>query len=156
MTKQQADQAADDFFLDDLDTADQAELVITKLDGSPSGWKWFIAGPGHPQAVALSNRLNKEAFDRERAQEIARVNGKKWKGDDESADAALRRRVEMLAGRVIGWTPIKLTRGGDDYPYSPENCVELLLHSSRGPELIRQLSDFLTDSRSFTTRSAKG
>lgn len=151
MTKQQiADTTA--FDLDDLAAIDQAELEIKRRDGTPTGWKWTIAGPGHPQTVELSNRLSREAMARNKAQEVARVNGRKWKGDDETAEEALRRTAENLAGRVLGWTPIKF--GGQDYPFNQENVVALLMDRARGDTLVTQLGEFISDEKAFMKRSA--
>lgn len=150
MTK---DKAAADFDLDELAAIDQAEMEVRRRDGSPTGWKWFIAGPGHPQATALAERLGKEQLSRSKAQEMARVNGRKWKGEDESTDEVLRRVAEGLAGRVIGWTPIKFH--GEDYPFSHENAVKLLMDPARGDTLVSQITEFLGDERSFMKRSEK-
>lgn len=143
-----------EFDLDELAAIDQAELEIKRRDGSPTGWKWFIAGPGHPQAVELGNRLSKESLARHKAQEMARVNGKKWKGDDETADEALRRTAEAFAGRIIGWTSIKMN--GEPYPFSMENAIKLLMDPARGDTLLAQLTEFIGDERSFMKRSENG
>ena len=153
MTKQ-ATEAVAAFDLDELAAIDQAELEIKRRDGSPTGWKWFIAGPGHPQTVELSNRISRESLARQKAQEMARVNGKKWKGDDETADEVLRRTAETFAGRIIGWTPI--TMNGEPYPFSNENAVKLLMDPARGDTLISQLGEFIGDEKSFMKRSEIG
>jgi hypothetical protein len=141
------------FDLDDLAATDQAELEIKSRDGRPTGWKWTIAGPGHPKTIEIANRLSKDNFARSKAQEMARVNGKKWKGDDETPDEALQRTAETLAGRVLGWTPVSF--GGQPFPFSPENVVKLLLDPDRGDTLVNQLSDFYGDEKSFMKRSVK-
>lgn len=153
MTKQTEAPTVDDFDLDDLAAVDQTELVIRRRDGTPTNWKWIIAGPGHPQSIALGNRMKKDHVAREREQEAARVNGRKWKGDQETADEAYLRRIETLAERVIGWTPIKFN--GEDYPFSRENVVSLLMDPARGDTLVRQLSEFFDDEKSFMKRSEK-
>lgn len=142
------------FDLDDLAAIDQAELNIKRRDGTPTGWIWTIAGPGHPQTIALADKLTKEGFARSKAQEMARVNGKKWKGDDESAEQIVRRTAEALAGRVLGWT--KVDFGGEPYPCTPENIVAILLDPHRGDTLVTQLSEFIGDERSFMKRSENG
>lgn len=140
------------FDLNDLEAIDQATMEIHSRDGKPTGWIWTIAGPGHPQAIELSNRLGKERLARAKAQEMAQVNGRKWKGDDESPDEAMRRTAEMLVGRVLGWSPI--TMNGKDYPFTRDNAIALLMDPKRGDTLVSQLTDFLGDERSFMQRSA--
>jgi hypothetical protein len=142
------------FDLDDLAAIDQAELNIKRRDGAPTGWIWTIAGPGHPQTIALTEKLTKEGFARSKAQEMARVNGKKWKGDDDSADDIVKRTADALAGRVLGWTPV--TFHGKDYPCTKENVVAILLDPARGDTLVTQLAEFIADERSFMKRSGNG
>jgi hypothetical protein len=151
MTKQ-AEPVAD-FDLDSLAAIDQAELEICSRDGTPTGWKWMIAGPGHPQSIALSDRVTKENFSRHKMQEMARVNGRKWRGEDESADRVLRNAAENLADRVLGWTPVKFN--GQEYPFSRENVITLLMDPARGDTLVSQLTEFMSDERSFMKRSVK-
>jgi hypothetical protein len=142
------------FDLDELAAIDQAELNIKRRDGAPTGWVWTIAGPGHPQTIALADKLTKEGFARSKAQEMARVNGKKWKGDDDSADEVVRRTAEALAGRVLGWTEVALD--GKPYPCTKDNIVAILLDPARGDTLVTQLSEFISDERSFMKRSVNG
>lgn len=149
-----AEKGAPAFDLSDLDAVDQSEMEVCRRDGTPTGWKWFIAGPGHPQAVALRNRLNKEAIKKEREQEEARVNGRKYKADSDSPEDVFKRRVELIADRVVGWDPIKLN--GQDYPFSRENVIALLLDPNRGDTLITQVSEFLRNDEAFMKRSENG
>lgn len=142
------------FDLDELAAIDHAELNIKRRDGTPTGWVWTIAGPGHPQTIALADKLTKEGFARSKAQEMARVNGKKWKGDDESADEVVRRTAEALAGRVLGWTEVALD--GKPYLCTKDNIVAILLDPARGDTLVTQLSEFISDERSFMKRSVNG
>ena len=154
MTKQSAPEAIVDFDLDDLAAIDQTELEIKSRDGKPTGWKWFIAGPGHPQTIELSNRATKENFARAKSQEMARVNGKKWKGDEETAEEILRRSAENIVERILGWTPVKF--GGKEYPFTKENAVALLMDPTRGDTLVSQLTEFIGDEKAFMKRSVNG
>ncbi len=154
MTKHSAPDAVVDFDLDALAAIDQAELEIKSRDGNPTGWKWTIAGPGHPKTIELSNRATKENFAKAKAQEMARVNGRKWKGDDENADDALRQSAESIACRVLDWTPVKFS--GQDYPCTKENVVALLMDPKRGDTLVTQLTEFIGDERAFMKRSENG
>lgn len=153
MTKQQAE-AVVEFDLDALAAIDQAELEIKSRDGKPTGWKWTIAGPAHPVTIELSNRATKENFARAKAQEMARVNGRKWKGDEESADDVLRQSAANIADRVLGWTPVKFS--GQDYPCTKENVIALLMDPARGDTLVAQLTEFIGDERAFMKRSENG
>lgn len=142
------------FDLDDLAAIDQAELNIKSRDGNLTGWKWMIAGPGHPKTIALTDRLTKEGFNRAKGQEMARVNGKKWKGDDETAESMVRQTAEAMAGRVLGWSAVSFH--GKDYPCTTENVVAILLDPARGDTLVTQLTEFIADEKSFMKRSGNG
>lgn len=141
------------FDLDEITSVDQAEMVIRRPDGTPTPWVWIIAGPGHPNSIALEKRVTEEAIARNRAQESARVNGKKWKGDSESADELKRRSAGYNADRVLGWRPENITINGEPLPFSRENVVKVLMDPSRGGNIVRQLDDFFSDERSFSKRS---
>lgn len=108
MTKQEAAPAA--FDLSDLDSADDAVMEVY-ANGKPTGWLWTFAGPGHPKTIEQSNRLAKERLRREREQEAAMVNGRKWKPAEETVDDALSRNVQLVVDRLLGWSPIQV--GGE-------------------------------------------
>ena len=144
-----------EFDIDDIAAVDQAEMVIKRRDGTPTPWKWIIAGPGHPKSIALSERVTRENHARAKAQEQARVNGRKWKGDDETPEDALRRTAGIMADRVLGWVPESVTLGGEAFPFSRENVVKILMDPERGDTIVRQLDAFFDDERSFMKRSGK-
>lgn len=140
----------DDFDISDLDSADTAEMPVM-AKGKETGWKLIFAGPGHPKAIEQADRLATERLRRERAQEQARVNGKKWTAPEESVNALRERNIGIVADRLIGWSPVKI--GGEPYPFSPENARKLLSDPKKGA-LLAQALEFLSDDQAFTTRSA--
>lgn len=137
------------FDLSALDTADEAEMEVY-ANGHPTGWKLRFAGPGHPKSIEQSNRLAKERLRREREQEAAMVNGRKWKPPEETVEEALERNVNLVVDRLLGWSPIQM--GGKDYPFSPENARALLMDRRKG-QLLIQCLEFLGSENSFTPRS---
>ena len=149
MSDKQAAHAAS-FDLSELDTADEAEMEVYS-NGSPTGWRLRFAGPGHPKSIEQSNRLGRERLKREREQEAAQVNGRKWKPEPETVDEALERNVQIVIDRLLGWSPIQM--GGKDYPYTPENAKALFMDRRKSSLLIQAL-EFLGDERSFGMRSA--
>lgn len=140
-----------DFDIAELDAVDTAEMVV-HAGGRPTTWVWTFAGPGHPQAVALANKLSRERLRKEAEKEQAQVNGRKWKSEEESPEGLAKRNAEYVTDRLIGWSPVKFS--GQDYPFTRENAVKLLIDPKKGA-LAMQALEFLADQRSFTPRSSK-
>jgi hypothetical protein len=138
------------FDINDLDAIDQADMVIL-AKGRPTNWVWTFAGPGHPKAVALSNRLSRERLRKEAEQEQARVNGKKWKAEQDSVDELARQNADIIVERLLGWSSVQMA--GEDYPCTPENARKLLLDPKKG-SLALQALEFIGDQNSFLQRSS--
>lgn len=151
MTNAQAAAAVDDFDLSELDTVDEDVMVVRRKDGSETGWKWTFAGPGHPKSIEQSNRLAKERLRKEKAQEQAVINGKKWKAEDETPEEALDRNVRIVTDRLLGWSPIKMN--GEPFPFTIENA-NAILKDRRKSHLLIQALEFLGDDAAFSGRSA--
>jgi len=147
MTKEAA---AADFDIDALDAVDTADMVV-QANGRSTTWVWTFAGPGHPQSIALSNKVSRERLRKQAAQEAAQVNGRKWKAEEESPEALARQNAEYIADRLLGWSPVKMA--GADYPFTRENAVALLIDPKKGALAIQAL-EFLADSASFSQGSA--
>jgi len=146
MTKNSASAAFD---LSSIDSADEAQMTVV-VNGKLTDWVWTFAGPGHPQTVEQSDRLSKERLHREHQQEQARVNGRKWKAPEETAEEVLDRNVRIVAERLLGWSPVVMN--GEPYPFSRENAVALLKDRRKGALLIQAL-EFLGDEAAFSKRS---
>lgn len=144
--------SGDAFDLAELDSSDEATMEVL-ANGKPTGWVWTFAGPGHPQTIELSDKLAKERLADERAQEQARVNGRKWKAPVETVEEARRRNVDLVVGRLLGWSKIRFN--GKPYAFSPDNARALLMDRRKG-QLLLQAMEFIGDEASFTKRSGNG
>lgn len=116
------------------------------------GWDITMAGPGHPKTIALSNEATRERLHRDALIEQARVNGRKWKGEDKQAEESRREFIEGLVGRIVTWTPVKI--GDEVVEFSEKAAIEFLLRPHLGP-YVAQITDFLLEERSFMTDSAR-
>ncbi|RKQ70116.1 hypothetical protein [Oceanibaculum indicum] len=121
------------------------------VTGAATDWKWTIAGPGHPVAEALRAEFEREQADRQRRIEMARVNGKKWKGDDEDPAETDRRHNQRAAKRVLEWTAV--TVDGAPFPCTPENVMRIATEP-RWRRVWGQFIEYLVDEKSFTKSSA--
>lgn len=140
-----------DLKFEDFTLPDEGVLEIKKADGTPSGWKWRLAGPGHPATIAADERQLKYFLDRADDQERARVNYRKWKGGDETVAAVQERGIDYCAARVLGWNE-DLQISGAPFPCTPENVRKAF--ANRAWSIFDQVNDYLRDERSFTKRSA--
>lgn len=143
--------AAPAFDIDELDALDTADMVVLS-NGRPTSWVWTFAGPGHDKTVQASNKAVRDRLRIEAEQEQARVNGRKWKAEEETPAAALNRNAGYVVDRLIGWTPVKMS--GEDFPFSAENARKLLTDPKKGALLLQAL-EFIADGKSFTKRSAE-
>ena len=140
------------FDLDDLNALDEARMTVMSGDKA-TDWIWTFGGPGHPHTIAQRERIAREQLQRQRAIEMAQVNGKKWKGDEARSPADLREsNIKYILERLIGWSPIMMS--GSPYPFTHENARTILL-DPRKAGLYQQALDFVMDENSFTPRSAK-
>jgi hypothetical protein len=140
---------AAEFSDSDFNAADEADMAIV-VNGKITTWIWTFAGPGHPKTVDQSNRIARERLHRDRQQEQARVNGKKWVAPEETVDETRARNVQQIVERLIRWSPVKIN--GEDYPFTPENATKLLSDHAKVGLYIQSL-EFLAADNSFTPRS---
>lgn len=136
------------FDIDEIDSIDTADMTVY-VNGRATTWVWTFAGPGHPKAVELSNRVARERLRREAEQEQARVNGKKWHAEQETPEDMAKRNADYVVGRLLGWTDVMM--GGKPFPFSPDNARALLIDPKKGA-LALQALEFLGDQKSFMKR----
>ena len=144
--------AVPDFDLSSIESVDEAALAIKDNAGRVTNWVWTFYGPGHPNTVALSNRVSKRFLDEDLEKQRAQVNGKKWKPEERSLDDIRSEHVRSIVERTKSFTPVKLN--GEEITFSPEAARKLLLDPRKGA-LFSQVSDFLQEERNFMKPSAK-
>lgn len=140
------------FDLGTLRSASTAEMHLRHpITQAPLGWAWTIAGPGHDATVKLQNEFARDRLIEEKAKEQARVNGKKWKSPETSAEEERAKFVRRISRRVLGFPPCNLN--GEKLIYSPEAVFKLLNDEEFG-WLFTQLVEFLGEDASFIKGSA--
>lgn len=135
-----------------LDTADLH--IVRPGTNTKTGWVITCAGPGHPQTIELNNKNQRENLRKAKQIELAQVNGRKWKGDDEeeTPEESRRNTVADVCRRIVTWTPVDF--GDGPITFSHENAVNLFMDPKKGV-YFGQLVDFLTAERTFFKRSVK-
>lgn len=142
-----------DFDIGELDARDEAELAIKHPStGEPTTWIWTFYGPGHPKTIEIANRVSREALHKLAAQNQARINGKKWKEDEEPIDKIRSDNVDNIVARTKGFTPININ--GGVIQFSAESARGLLLDRRKG-WLFSQVIEFLREDENFMQPSAK-
>lgn len=143
----------DDFDLGTLRAVDEAELVIKNpKTQKPTTWIWTFYGPGHPKTVVVADRVSREFLAEAREKEQARVNGKKWKADEEDVGDVRAKNIRNIVDRIKTFSPVKLN--GKLIEFSPDAARELLLDPSLS-WLYSQVSEYLREDASFIPPSAK-
>jgi len=124
--------------LDELNTVDEASVVVLKADGSP-----MLGSDGEPWRVTVASEthyLTAEARQEtmERQREMLQLYGRVTPRQN------IQLAIATLAKRTIGWTPIRA--GGQDFPYSTANAIDLYTKRS----IVReQVENFLSRASSF-------
>jgi hypothetical protein len=139
--------------LDLSDLAPQAsfKLAILKPGTSiPTGWVIELAGPSHPQTLAVVSDMSRENLEKERAIELAQVNGRKWKGGQETVDDRRRKNVTTLCRRIVGWSPNPTFKfvSPDPIAFSLDAAVDLFVRPDLGSFFV-QITDYFTGERAF-------
>lgn len=138
------------FDLAALEAVDTEWLNVLK-DGKPTGWRIQLAGPGHPETIAVQREAQAERLTKAKRIEATQVNRKKWKPEDVDADAEAREFAEQLARRIVGWDPV--TINGADFPYSRANALALM-SEPRWVFVQNQVVEYFLADTAFTKSSA--
>jgi hypothetical protein len=141
-----------DLNLSDFALPEEGVFEVKNAAGELSGWRWRMAGPGHPAAIAADKRQTKRFLDRSAEQDWQRANGRKVELEKETPEEFTERTIDQMVARVLGWNE-GMTLGGNPFPCTPENARQVLSDPAMG--IYGQLSDFLRNEQSFTKRSAK-
>lgn len=139
------------FDISNLAAADEGDLHVLDGEGNKTGWIWTFAGPGHPATITIDREQNARFISRERDKERAQVNGKKWKGTDETPDELRGRTIAYIVARLLRWTDIEMEGGA--FPCTPENARKILSDRRYGL-VFDQANEFLREEKDFTKRSA--
>lgn len=131
---------------------DQTELELRHpRTGVLTGWKIMLAGPSHPSALALRDRQTDRLLQRQKEQEVAQVNRRKYKGETVDADELRKQFADDTAALILGWSPVDF--GAGPISFSREKAVEILLTPSLG-WVASQIREYLDRESAFTTASA--
>jgi hypothetical protein len=132
---------------------DTIEHEVLAPDGSRTGWVITLCDVSHPKAQAHINDQTRRRLHKEKLQEQAMVNGRKYQADERSVDESRLDNVRWLTSRIVDWTPVRLPFiSAEPVRFSDEAATRALMH----PKLtfvLTQLVDVLVAERSFMQRS---
>ena len=128
--------------------------VVAPGTNKRTGWQITFAGPGHPKTIAQTNELSRKSLHKAALIEQAQVNGRKWKADDKETADQVRENVAWIVGRIVDWTPVKISQfSPDPIVFSETIAIDLLAQPYMGP-FFAQCVEFLTNEASFIAASA--
>ncbi|WP_107309643.1 hypothetical protein [Acinetobacter baumannii] len=115
-----------------------------------SGWTIELAGPSHPQFIALANESIREVIHKEKVIETAQVNNRKYKVEEETPDERRRRNVAKVCGRIIGWSPNPTFTKISPLPleFSVAAATDLFLRPELGAWFV-QITEYLNSETAF-------
>ncbi len=132
---------------------DEVQFYVTHpKTKKPTTWCWTFYGPGHPNTVAVANRVIREALETQAAKEQARVNGRKWKEEAEEIETLRQRNIASIVARTKEFSPVKI--GPETITFSPETASKLLLDRNMG-WLLDQVTEWLASIENFIQPSPK-
>jgi hypothetical protein len=131
-------------------------MMMIPGTNEPTGWVVTLAGPAHPQSQALFDRQSRKSNKKSAAIEMAQVNGKKWKGDDDRLPAEIRREtISNIVSRIVTWSPAPdFEDGKGPIEFSEDAAIDLFLEPSKGGYL-KQVVDYFDSEKAFLKASAK-
>lgn len=133
---------------------DTIQHEVLAPDGSPTGWVIELCDVSHEKAQRHINDKARRRLHKERLQEQAQVNGRKYQADERTVDEAKLDNVRWLVSRMVDWTPVRVPFiSAEPIRFSDEAATRVLMHPKLG-FVVGQLVDVLIAERSFMPRSA--
>jgi len=134
---------------------DTIEHEVLAPDGSRTGWIITLCDASYPKAQAHLDEERRRRMRKERLQEQAMVNGRKYHAEELSVEEDKARQTRWLVSRVVGWTTIKLPFiSPDPITFSDDAAMRVFMHPKAG-FVVSQLVDTLTADKAFMPRSPK-
>jgi hypothetical protein len=114
---------------------------------APTGWKVELAGPQHPESIAVANEAGKDFLDEERAVKVAQATGQKPETPEETIQERRRKSVNRLCRRIIGWSPNPTFRNvqADPISFSVAAATDLFLRPDMAGFFIQITKYFNAD-----------
>lgn len=127
-----------------MDTADLH--IVFPGTSKRTGWVITMAGPGHPQTVAVNNETSRSQLDETRRIKQQQANGRKVLIDDVQPEDNRREFIETIVARIVTWTPVDFGEGPVEF--SKNAAVNLFSDPKKGV-YFGQIVDFLVAEKSF-------
>jgi hypothetical protein len=142
----------DDFDIGALDALDEGIFKVRHpVTKARTTWEWTFYGPGHAKTIELADKKSRDALRELAEQRQARVNGKEWTEEPQSADQLRAETIASIVARTKTFTPVKIN--GETIEFSLEAATKLLA-DRRKSWLFNQIVEYLRDEASFIQPSA--
>lgn len=117
---------------------------------TPTGWVIELAGPQHPNSIAVASEGGEDLIKEEFAIKVANASGQRYEPTSETLQARRRKSVGRVCRRIIGWSPNPTFKNVQAEPieFSVSAATDLFLRPDMGAFFI-QLVNYINGEKAF-------
>lgn len=117
---------------------------------TPTGWVIELAGPQHPNSIAVASEGGEDLIKEEFAIKVANASGQKYEPTAETLQARRRKSVGRVCRRIIGWSPNPTFKNVQSEPieFSVSAATDLFLRPDMAAFFI-QLVNYINGEKAF-------
>jgi hypothetical protein len=117
---------------------------------TPTGWTVHLAGPQHPNSIAVANEVGTVLIEEEFAMKAASASGQKYEPAIETMQMRRRKSVNRVCRRILGWSPNPTFKNVQAEPleFSVAAATDLFLRPDMSVYFL-QVVNYLNSERAF-------
>lgn len=117
---------------------------------TPTGWVIELAGPQHPNSIAVASEGGEDTLKEEFAIKVANAAGQKYDPVAETLAGRRRKSVNRVCRRMLGWSPNPTFRNVQAAPieFTVEAATELFLRPDMAGFFL-QVVGYLNSEKAF-------
>lgn len=124
--------------------------IIHPTTKKPTGWKIELAGPQHPNSIAVASEGGDDLIKEEYAVKVAQASGLKYEPSTETLQSRRRKNVGRVCRRILGWSPNPTfkTVQAEPIEFSVSAATDLFLRPDMAGFFL-QVTQYLGAERAF-------
>lgn len=117
---------------------------------TPTGWVIELAGPQHPNSIAVASEGGEDLIKEEFAIKVANASGQKYEPAAETLQARRRKSVNRVCRRILSWSPNPTFKNvqADPIEFSLSAATDLFLRPDMAAFFI-QVVGYINGERAF-------